>query len=286
MAVFTNQATLSYGNVQRNSNVVTGELLEQLSATKTAVATGYGAGDTVPYIISIVNSGNTPFTGLTITDNLGAYTPNGTTVNAIPLDYVENTVRYLVNGAPEAAPTVARNGNDMVISGLNIPAGGNATIFYEATVNNSAPLEAGSTINNVATVTGAGLTEPITLNAAIDADEEADLTISKSVCPGVVTENGTVTYTFVIQNSGNTEATAADNVIVSDTFDPILNPITVTLDGQTLNPDQYTYNTATGEFATNAGAVTVPAATYTQDPTTGIVTANPGVAVLTVSGTV
>jgi len=48
----------------------------------------------------------------------------------------------------------------------------------------------------------------------------------------------------------------------------------------------YTYDAATGEFATVAGQITVPAATYAQDPATGLWTIQPGVAVLTVTGTV
>ena len=48
----------------------------------------------------------------------------------------------------------------------------------------------------------------------------------------------------------------------------------------------YTYNTATGEFATVAGKITVPAATYTQNAATGLWTTTPGTATLTVSGTV
>ena len=48
----------------------------------------------------------------------------------------------------------------------------------------------------------------------------------------------------------------------------------------------YTYNETTGEFATLPGIVTVAAATYPQDPVSGLITVNPGVSVLTVSGTV
>ena len=70
MARFTNQAQLRYGNAVTNSNVAVGEILEVLSATKTAVKTTYGQNDTVTYIISIVNSGATAFNGLTLTDDL------------------------------------------------------------------------------------------------------------------------------------------------------------------------------------------------------------------------
>ena len=75
--------------------------------------------------------------------------------------------------------------------------------------------------------------------------------------------------------------------MLTDTFDPALSGITVTLDGAPLaETTGYTYDEATGEFATVAGAVTVPAATFTQDETTGAWTLTPGTAVLTVTGTI
>ena len=42
----------------------------------------------------------------------------------------------------------------------------------------------------------------------------------------------------------------------------------------------------TSAFATVPGILTVPAATYTQDPATGVYTAEPGEAVLVVTGTI
>lgn len=41
MARFTNQAQLRYGNNVANSNIAVGEILEVLSATKTAVKNTY-----------------------------------------------------------------------------------------------------------------------------------------------------------------------------------------------------------------------------------------------------
>ena len=121
----------------------------------------------------------------------------------------------------------------------------------------------------------------------ITAAEEANLTISKSLFPTVVTENGQITYTFVIQNTGNTPIVATDNAIITDTFDPILSDLIVTFNGATWTaPANYTYNPATGQFTTNPGQITVPAATYTQDPDTGAVIIQPGVSTLTVTGTI
>ena len=76
-----------------------------------------------------------------------------------------------------------------------------------------------------------------------------------------------MTIPFVIENSGNTAVVATDNAVVRDIFDPILAITSVTLDGVSLvEGTDYTYNQATGEFVTSEGAITVPAATYTQNP--------------------
>ena len=284
MATFTNQATLSYNNTTTSSNVVTGQLLEVLSAAKTAVNGTYAEGDVVTYILSIVNSGTTSFTSLTITDDLGGYTFAGETL--YPLDYIPGTLRLYVNGVQQTAPAASTEA-PLEITGLTIPANSNAILVYEAQVNNYAPLAAGSTIVNTAVIEGAGLSTPVEATAAITAQSGPQLTISKSICPATVTENGQLTYTFVIQNSGSSPAEAGDSLVVRDLFNPILEGITVALDGTAWSAGtNYTYDQTTGEFATIAGQITVPAATYVQDPLTGLWSVQPGVSVLTVTGTV
>ena len=76
------------------------------------------------------------------------------------------------------------------------------------------------------------------------------------------------------------------NVILTDTFDPALTGLTVTYNGDAWKEgDNYTYDAATGTFATIAGQITVPAATYTQE-TDGTYTVTPGTTTVTVTGTV
>ena len=283
MPTFTNQATLSYNNITTNSNVVTGQLLEVLSAAKTAVADTYAEGDVVTYILSIVNSGAVSFTNLTVTDDLGGYTFAGDTL--YPLDYIPGSLRLYINGVLQAPPAASAEA-PLEITGLAIPANSNAILVYEARVNQFAPLAEGSTIDNTVTVTGGGLSTPVEASAIITAASEPQLTISKSICPATVAENGQLTYTFVIQNSGSQPADADVGAVIRDVFDPILEGITVTFDGQPWAVGtNYTYDQTTGEFATVAGQVTVPAATYVQDPTTGLWAIQPGTAVLTVTGT-
>ena len=177
-------------------------------------------------------------------------------------------------------------GPPLVISGITVPANGVATIIYVARANQYAPLGLDGSITNTAVINGGGVTE-ITVTETVTAEAGARLTISKSMCPTTVTENGRLTYTFVIENIGNTAAVATDNVAITDTFNPILTGLVVTYDGAVWTEGiDYIYSETTGEFATIPGQITVPAAAYTQDPVTGEWIVEPGVGVLTVTGTV
>ena len=283
MATFTNFATLSYNGGSTTSNIVTGQLLETLTVSKLAVMDDYTARDDVTYVVTLRNSGTAPLAGLTVTDDLGAYLFEENTV--YPLEYTDGSIHYYINGVLQAAPVVA-NVQPLTVTGISVPAGGNVMLIYEAAVTNYAPLDVEDTITNTVAVSGGGLTAPLTASETIGTEDRADLTISKSVSPDVVTDNGQLTYTFVIANYGNTAAVATDDVVVTDGFDPILNPISVTFEGaawaETVN---YTYDVATGAFATLPGQITVPAATYTQN-SDGTWTVNPGTVTLVVTGTV
>ena len=284
MAQFTNQAQLSYNNATINSNIAVGEILEILSADKIAVTTTYTAGGDVTYVISAVNSGTTPVGGISVTDNLGAYPFGEETL--YPLTYKDGSVRLYINGVLQAAPTTVA-GPPLVISGITLPANSNMVLVYEATVNSFAPLGEGDSVVNTATVTGNGIATPITATETVTPATEAMLDITKSISPVLVAENGVVTYTFVIRNSGNTPADAAANVTLTDTFLPILSDLTVLLNGVALAEGTgYTYSITEGDFATVPGVITVPAATYTQDPVSGVWSVSPGTATLTVTGTV
>ena len=284
MAIFSNQATLTYNGNTTNSNIAYGEILDVLSATKTAVEGTYTPGEVVTYVVTLRNTGSTALTGITITDDLGGYTFEGTTV--YPLTYEAGSATLFVNGVPQAAPAVTA-GPPLVVSGLTIPAGGDLVLVYQAQVNEFANPAAGGTIVNTVTVTGDGISTPITATETVTVAAAPNLTISKSISPSQVVDNDRVTYTFVIQNTGNEAVVATDNAAITDVFDPILTDLTVTFEGSTWTEGvQYTYEETTGLFTTLPGALPVPAATYTPDPTTGAYVLTPGTVTLTVIGTI
>ena len=284
MAIFSNQATLTYNGSSTNSNIAYGEILDVLVATKTAVEGDYTPGGLVTYVVTLRNTGTSALAGLSIQDDLGGYPFGGGTV--YPLTYEPGSVAQFTNGVPQAAPAVDA-GPPLLISGITVPAGGDVVIVYQARANGYADPTAEGTIVNTVTVTGDGLSAPITATETVTADVAPLLTISKSITPAQVVDNDRVTYTFVIQNSGNQAVVATDNAAITDTFDPRLTGLVVTFNGAPWTQGvQYNYDETTGLFSTVPGQIVVPAATYTQDPVTGLYSVNPGIATLIVTGTI
>ena len=284
MAIFSNQATLTCNGNSTNSNIAYGEILDVLAATKTAVEGNYTPGTLVTYVVTLRNTGTSTLTGLTVTDDLGGYDFNGTTV--YPLTYEADSVVLFANGVQQPTPAVTA-GPPLVVSGISVPGNGDAVLVYQARANSFADPAAGGTIDNTVVITGDGLSAPVTATESVGAEAAPALTISKSITPAQVVDNERVTYTFVIQNSGNQAVIATDNAAIADTFDPVLTALAVTFNGISWTEGvQYNYDEPTGLFTTVPGQLLVPAATYTQDPTTGEYSVTPGIATLTVTGTI
>ena len=284
MAIFTNQATLTFNGMPTNSNVAYGEILDVLTASKTSIEGTYSPDSLVTYAVTLRNTGLSPLTALTVTDDLGGYDFNGTTV--YPLTYEENSATLFIDGVLQPTPTV-NAGPPLVISGITIPGNGDAVLIYQARANEYANPTAAGVIENTVTVTGTGISAPVTATESVTATATPILSITKSITPVQVVDNDRVTYTFVIQNTGNAAVLATDNATVTDTFDPILTDLSVFLNGNAWAEGvQYSYDESTGLFETNPGQLPVPAATFAQDPVTGAYGVTPGIAVLTVAGTI
>ena len=288
MAVtITNQALLQYTygttTAVAASNIATTVLNDTLTGEKTVLEADYRAGENLTYIITLTNSGTSALTDVAVTDDLGTYAVSPT-LDATPLTYGGAVLLY-INGVLGATitPTVDEDSVTFVIP--SIPAGATAMLIYDANVNAAAPLTSGSAIVNTAAVSGAGITDSPELTARVEAEDYADVSVFKEMTPNPVTEGSLLTYTFTIENYGNTEATG---LVLTDAFDPAPAGITVTVDGTVIPPSDYTYvdGTLTLPAAGSGYEITVPAATFTRNDATGEFTVTPGVRVITVTGTI
>lgn len=286
MATFYNQATLSYNGNVTVSNITAGEILDVVSASKTPLTETYSQGADIAYAISVLNTGTTDLTGLTVTDDLGSYSFGDPASELVPLTYVENSVKLFVNGTLQAAPTVS-TADGLTFSGISVPAGGSAIIMYEAAVNQYAPFGTGASITNTAEVNGNGKAVLATASATVTPEEGAELTITKSLSPVTVSGSGELTYTFVIQNSGSAPVTETDSVIFTDVFEPALDITSVTYNGAPwAEGTNYTYDEITGQFTTPEGQITVPAAEFVQDPDKGAWSVQAGTSTIVITGNI
>ena len=285
MATITNQAriTYSYGavNAAAASNIATATLTEPLTGSKTSLGSTYTAGDEITYILSLTNGSANAATDITVSDNLGRSTAGG--VAYTPLSYVGPAYLY-INGVYTSELTPATIAGSLIFTLPSIPAGANAVIIYKAALTSEAPLTSGSTVTNTATFTSPTLGTAEKSNT-ITVENYARLNIVKSMSPNPVVGGGQLTYTFTVYNYGNDAAT---DVVLTDVFSPAPTDITVTVNGTAVSAENYTYTggTLTLPAAGSSYEITVPAATFTTDTTTGAVTASPGVTVVEVTGTI
>lgn len=283
MAIFTNQATLTYGGTQVLSNVTTGQILESLTVRKTSLESEYAAGEKITYVVTLQNTGTVPLQGLTLEDDLGGYQGAGGTL--YPLTYETGSLFVLNDGAEEKSAAVADE-QPLTVTGISVPAGSTAVIIYAANVNGYAPLDTGSQIINTVTVSGDGLAEPVTADFTLTVSEAPLLTVEKTLSPLSVTPGQSITYTFTVRNYGNAPADEETGATITDAVNPVLTDVTVTYNGAAwAEGGGYTYDTSTGAFSTTPGALTVPPAEFTVAPD-GQITTDPGVAVITLQGTV
>ena len=104
MAIFSNQATLTYSGNTTNSNIAYGEILDRLTVTKTTIEGVYAPGELVTYAVTLRNTGNAALNGLVLSDNLGGYEVGGTTV--YPLTYEDGSATLFIDGVLQPAPAV------------------------------------------------------------------------------------------------------------------------------------------------------------------------------------
>jgi len=281
--IITNQASIAYRYNDRTasavSNIATATLNDPLSVEKVSLETVYRPGDEITYVITVTNSGSSALAGVSVADDLGTYTVGNTTVT--PLTYTGPAI-FFIDGVygGNATPTV---GDDGISFGpITLGAGSVAQVIYKATVNQNAPITEGGQIINTATATASG-SAPVSDSNTVTVDSYADVTITKTMTPSDVSEGDALTYTFVISNFGNAEAT---DIVLTDAFDPAPENITVQLNGTVVPATDYDYvnGVLTLPNGTSTTQLTLPPATVTIDPTTGEVTVTPSTLTVTVTG--
>ncbi|MBH0116707.1 DUF11 domain-containing protein [Salinibacterium sp. NG253] len=240
-----------------------------ITVSKVASVGGTGEeGDVITYTMTIRNTGNQTLTVVTLIDNLpGLSTPT-----------------FVWPGADnELAPGQTAT----------------ATATYAIDLDDLNAGEVTNTANVTAQTPGGGPEVTASSGAVVVAtgDQRPELTTTKtaSVVPSPAAEGTTITYSFLVENTGNV---TIENIVLND---PLLGGATPTLSATSLDPDESATATATYTItqadvdagsvtntAKAAGATTADPAVPVESPVSSVTTptepAAPGISV-TKSGT-
>ena len=250
MATIENFATIRYtsGGVTTTavSNLAEVELESSITLTKNPLRESYLESSLLTYILTVQNTAATALTGIRIEDDLGTFSFNAGELT--PLTYGGNSV-LLINGQDASAQLTVDSSDPSSLVFLipSLAAGAVANIIYDATVNEFAPLESDGSITNTATLTADSDCASDTATATVNAQIGANVTVFKQMYPNPVICGDTLTYFIRLYNYGNA---IAEDVVLTDAFDPAPASITVSRNGVLLNATDYTYV---------GGVLTVPA---------------------------
>lgn len=287
MATIENYATVRYTSngvtATTVSNLAEVSLESSVSLTKIPLSTTYSEDSTLTYILTIQNASGASLTNVRIEDNLGTFSFN--TTELTPLTYNGNAV-LLINGQDAGTQLEIDNtlSSLLIFTIPSLASGAVANIIYNVKINEFAPLEANATIQNTATLSADTECAEGTASAVVTTVNGANITVFKQMSPNPVICGDSLTYSIKVYNYGNA---VAENVQISDVFDPVPSNITVTRNGTAVPATDYSYeNGVLTVPATTATGDTVPAATFTRDDTTGSVTVAPGLIEYIITGTI
>ena len=170
------------------------DLIPALTITKTATTSATTPGATAGYTITVDDTGQTPYTAATVTDDL----------TGVLGDAAYN------HDAAATAGTVSYASPDLTWTG-NLNPGDTATITYTVTVSN--PDTGDKHLVNFVTSTDPGSTcpsgSPAPACTATVTDLIPALTITKTAATAATTPGSTVGYTITVDDTGQTPYTAA-----------------------------------------------------------------------------
>ncbi len=247
MATINNSAniTYKYGEITDGalSNIATTILAENvnLNAEKTSNNSAWRPSENLTYNIRVSNDGTDPLFGVSIQDNLGGGTTNS-------LIYVAESARMLRNDTLSTITPTSTSPLTLVIPDTLEP--GEVIIFtYVARVRADIATDINEITNEVTVVghetstTGTTVTVSPSPTLTIPKADYADVRITKSVDKDNVSVGDALTYTFLLENSGNIEAT---NIVINDNL-----PTNFTITGITSLTNGVTTTFETTDYSLN-----------------------------------
>lgn len=261
----TASSTYSFGSGRvssATSNIASTTLLAQfqIEATKTAQVSTYRAGDNVPYILELKNTGTSTVYNVSISDNLGG---------GGELDYVTGSAYIINNGVlTQVTPTSTSPLEITVID--EMPSESDIIVLYTARVDPNLASTIDDITNTVTltafeTAGGTEISDLPTPTATITRESYALVQMTKVVSSSEIRVGVPFSFYITLENSGNIDAT---DIVITDILPAnfTINSITSNTGGVITNftSSDYTLdastNTLTMPSSSSSLTITVPSA--------------------------
>lgn len=270
-----NRASISYnGSGVVLSNQTNTTMVNQftINVEKDNIAPSVVPGGSAVYLVRMDNTGTEELYNPTFTDDLG----NG------QLTYIEGTALFFLNGDTITGTATVTSPTELVLAAdATLQENDKLMVLYAASVSPTQTEDITNTV--VGTANGGsktGYAVSDTSNAIITVESVANVSIFKAASEETVSYGDTLTYTFMLMNTGSE---AAENVNFTDALPEqfTVTSVSYTADGATtpISPADYEIEAPNTLIIPADGStfeISVPAATEE----------GPGITVITVTGTI
>lgn len=250
----TNQASVSFeydgapAPITNDSNVVSAVINDEYSfdLELTSSSTSYRPGETITYFVKITNTGSAGLSNINISDDMAGGV----------IDYIAGTAQMIYNDNITALAPSSTNPLVLTLP-MTLPAGESVIVTYNTDVDEFLTARVTEIINTVTVTAAAGTgTVSKTASLTLTIEDYADVLIEKFQSADNVNNNGTITYTLVLTNKGNLDAT---NVVVTDQLPTQFSITSIISDN---NGSAHTYSASEYELS-DTNVLTLPNASGT-----------------------
>lgn len=283
----TTSLTFEYAHGEASSHLqmsTTAMMSEEIDISLVSLEKNYYQNEPITYITAINNNNNSKIENPTITSNLGSYEKKTSKdfTHITPLDYVGPSYLY-INGVFQNQIEPEIESDKITFKPTSIPEKSTALIIFKTMANQFPPLSLNSKIENKISLKLPDSQNTFKISHTLPIAEKAILKICKNISPQFFSRGETIEYSINLYNYGNV---AAENVKITDTFDPAPTLTNIKINGKDISSADYSYINGVFNlpiYGSNLN-ITVPSAEFETENNSCQISIRPGVTNIIIKG--
>lgn len=283
----TTSLTFEYAHGEKPSHLLmstTATMNEKIEVSLASLEEVYYQNESITYVITINNNNNSKLESPMVVCNLGSYLKTAKTeISRItPLDYVGPAHLYL-NGIFQNSLEPEIKNDQVIFKPLSIPEKTTVLIIFKTMANQFSPISLDSKIENKISLKLSGSPSRFKASHTIPIAKKAILKICKNIFPKFFSRGESIQYSITLYNYGNI---AAENIKITDTFDPAPTLTNIKIDEKDISSTDYSYTNGIFNLPIYGSDlnITVPGAEFETESTSHTTSIHPGITNIIITG--